>query len=104
MPIILIMLILPQMVAILGQVGDFTKKHVHLNKLNGWEDEQRDVDASRRRELRLEILLSTLVRVRNQNVPTFVNVCLSLRCFKAGVPRAARGGRSVWPVAERGEV
>lgn len=48
---------------------------------------QADIDAKQRHDLRLEFLMSTMLRVRHKDVPGFANVCLSLRCLKCGLPR-----------------
>ena len=51
------------------------------------EPSDADVRASARHALRLEFLVSVMLRMRNQTIPAFLNVCLSLKCLKCGLPR-----------------
>ena len=64
------------------------QQRMALERFNERPHDEADVAAEQRRHMRLELLLSTTLRIRNQFIPTFANVCLSLRCLKAGVPRA----------------
>ncbi len=79
--------------------SDFDRsRRMAADRLNARETAQADLDAQTRRDMRLEMLLSTALRCRNQSIPPFCTVCLSLRCLKAAVPHSA------WDMLQLGRI